>query len=177
MRLILNTKRLVLRQVENADAAALNRVFGDPEVMRFGPGAQTAEWVEAWIRSLVEDVYLTRGYGPWAMVEKRQGAVIGYCGLLHFDDLDGQSEIEVGYRLARPFWGQGYATEAVRGVRDYAFGTLNITRLVALIDPQNAASIRVAEKAGLRYEKGVMLEGYDHPDHLYVISRSPLSSG
>ncbi len=155
----------------------MNRVFGDPNVMRFGPGVQTTEWVRDWIRELVEEVYPTRGYGPWAVVERTQGKVIGYCGLFHFKDLGGQPEIEVGYRLERSHWGLGYATEAVRGVRDYAFSKLDITRLVALIDPQNGASIRVAEKAGMRYEKAVMLEGYTHPDHLYVISRLQLTDG
>ncbi|MBL8156206.1 MAG: GNAT family N-acetyltransferase [Anaerolineae bacterium] len=172
---ILETERLILRQFEKTDAVAMSGVFGDPDVMRFGPGVQMADWVSAWIRVLIEEVYPTRGYGLWAVVEKSQGAFIGYCGLFHFDDLGGQPEIEVGYRLARTYWGLGYATEAVCGVRDYAFSKLGITRLVALIDPQNGASIRVAEKAGMRYEKDVLLEGYDHPDHLYVISRSQLS--
>ena len=62
-------------------------------------------------------------------------------------------------------WGYGYATEAARAVRDYAFSELNLNRLVALIEPVNQRSIRVAEKLGMRYEKDVMLEGYDYPDY------------
>jgi RimJ/RimL family protein N-acetyltransferase len=56
-------------------------------------------------------------------------------------------------------------------IRDYAFGTLNLKRLIALIDPGNAASIRVAEKIGLRYEKDVLLEGYSHPDRVYAMTQ------
>ena len=57
-------------------------------------------------------------------------------------------------------------------MRDHAFSGLNIPRLIAMIDPGNVASIRVAEKAGFRYEKDVMLEGYTHPDHVYLNMRS-----
>lgn len=143
-------------------------VFGDAEVMRFGDGVQTREWVEAWLRTCLEN-YQRRGFGPYAVVEQSTGDVIGYCGLFYFPDMHGQPEIELGYRLRRAAWGQGYATEAARLVRDYAFHTLHIKRLIALIDPDNVPSIRVAEKIGLHYESEVMLEGYDHPDHVYVI--------
>lgn len=147
------------------------RVFGDPEVMRFGDGPQSAEWVSDWLDSCF-DGYEQRGYGPWAVVEKAGGEVIGYCGLFYFPDINGRPEIEIGYRLARGWWGRGCATEAVIAVRDYAFNALGLSRLVALIDPVNVASIRVAEKAGMRYETDVMLEGYDHPDRVYVVHRS-----
>jgi hypothetical protein len=96
--------------------------------------------------------------------------VIGYCGLFYFPDIDGQPEIEIGYRLARSAWGHGYATEAALSVRDFAVTTLGIKRLIAMIDPSNLASIRVAEKLGMRYEKEVMLEGYTHPDHIYAMN-------
>ena len=102
-------------------------------------------------------------------MEKNSRVVIGYCGLFYFPAIAEQPEIEIGYRLARPFWGHGYATEAVAAVRDYGFSVLCLPRLIALIDPQNVASIRVAENAGMRYEREVMLEGYSHPDHVYSI--------
>jgi RimJ/RimL family protein N-acetyltransferase len=79
--------------------------------------------------------------------------------------------VEIGWRLMRSAWGQGYATEAARAVRDYAFNTLGLQRLIAMIDPSNLASIRVAKKIGMCYEKDILLEGYTHPDHLYVIAR------
>ena len=112
--------------------------------------------------------YQTWGFGPYALVEQSSQNVIGYCGLSLFPDLDGQAEVEIGYRLARSAWGQGYATEAAWAVRDYAFTTLGVKRLIAMIDPSNLASIRVAEKIGMKYEKEVMFEGYSHPDHVYA---------
>ena len=71
--------------------------------------------------------------------------------------------------MARSYWGRGYATEAAQAVRDYAFNRLRLPRLIAMIDPQNIASIRVAEKLGMYYEKDVMFEGYTHPDRVYAI--------
>ena len=167
--IVLETARLILRHFHAFDDKALEHVFGDAEVMRFGSGVQSQSWVRDWLRECQEN-YVKLGFGPWAVVSKTQHQVIGYCGLFHFPDIDGQSEIEIGYRLARSVWGQGYATEAVVAVRDYSFNVLCLPRLVALIDPQNVASIRVAKKTGMRYEKDVMLDGYDHPDHLYVIA-------
>ncbi|MCA9865618.1 MAG: GNAT family N-acetyltransferase [Anaerolineales bacterium] len=164
----METERLTLRRFAPADHDPLTRVFGDADVMRFGDGPQTPEWVGGWLRRTLES-YEQRGYGPWAVVEKSGGAVIGYCGLFFFPHVNGRPEVEIGYRLARAWWGRGYATEAVLAARDYAFDTLGLSRLIALIDPANAASIRVARKAGMHYETDVMMPGYTYPDHLYSI--------
>jgi len=145
------------------------RIFGDAEVMRFGDGVRTKAWINTWLRTCLEH-YHSWGFGPYAVVEQRSQDVIGYCGLHFFPDLAGQPEIEIGYRLARSSWGQGYATESASSVRDFALITLGIRRLIAMIDSSNIASIRVAEKIGMRYEKEIMLDGYSHPDHIYVIT-------
>ena len=166
----LTTERLFLRHFHILDGEAMLHVFGDAEVMRFGDGVQTREWVEDWLRTCLERYHQTWGFGPYAVVERSSQAVIGYCGLFYFPDVGGQPEIEIGYRLARSVWGQGYATEAACAVRDFAFNTLGIKRLIAMIDPSNRASVRVAEKIGMQYEKEVMFEGYTHPDHVYVIT-------
>jgi len=170
--IVRETDRLLLRHFHFLDLNAMMRVFGDSEVMRFGPGVQSSEWVRSWLQSCLEDYYLRRGFGPWAVMEKQRRETIGYCGLFYFPDIEGQPEIEIGYRLARSFWGSGYATEAARAVRDYSFDVLGLSRLIALIDPQNKASIRVAEKIGMRYEKDAILAGYTHPDHVYALHRA-----
>lgn len=167
--LVLETERLFLRHFHILDSKPMYSVFGDADVMRFGDGAQTEEWVRSWLRTCLERYYATWGFGPYAVVERRERGVIGYCGLFFFPDVNGQPEIEIGYRLARSSWGQGYATEAASAVRDFAFGTLGIKRLIAMIDPANTASVRIAEKLGMRYEKEVMFKDYTHPDHVYVI--------
>ena len=147
----LKTERLFLRHFHIMDSDAMLRVFGD--------GIQTKEWVDAWLRTCLEHYYQTWGFGPYAVVEWGSMDVIGYCGLFYFPDVNGHPEIEIGYRLARSSWGEGIATEAARAVRDFAFNTLNIKRLIAMIEPANTASIRVAEKIGMHYEKDVMFEG------------------
>lgn len=156
--LIAETERLSLRHFELADAPAMEQIFCDPEVMHFGRGAQTPDWVRNWLRRLFEK-YEALGFGVWAVVERSSGVVIGYCGLSHFPDVGGLPEVEIGYRLARARWGRGYATEAARAVRDYGFHSLQLPRLISIIDPANIASIRVAEKIGLRYEKDVCFSG------------------
>ena len=172
----LTTERLFLRHFHTLDGEAMLRVFGDAEVMRFGDGVQTKEWVEAWLRTCLERYYRTWGFGPYAVVEQHSRDVIGYCGLFYFPEVGGQPEVEIGYRLARAAWGQGYATEAARVVCDFAFRTLGLPRLIAMVDPSNVASIRVAEKLGMQYEKEVMFEGYTHPDHVYVVTRTQIKN-
>lgn len=166
----LKTDRLVLRHFQLADAEAMYHIFCDKEVMRFSSGLQTKEWVHNWLDAKVPYYYQTWGHGPYAVVKQDNHEVIGYCGLFYFPDIDGQPETEVGYRFARSAWGQGYATEAAGAVRDYALHTLNVKRLIALIDPANIGSIHVAEKIGMHREKDIMREGYTHPDHVYVIT-------
>lgn len=143
-------------------------IFGDAEVMRFGDGVQTKAWVHDWLRTCM-DSYQTRGFGPYAVIEEGSGFLAGYCGLFHFPDVNGKPEVEVGYRLMHSVWGKGYATEAARAVRDHAFQSLNLKRLIAIIDPDNAASIRVAEKIGMHYEGDVMFESYTHADRVYAV--------
>ena len=168
---IVETDRLILRHFDIVDGEAMDRVFGDAEVMYYGDGVKTQEWVRQWLRGWLEDYYQKWGFGIWAIVERSGREVIGYCGLSHFPNRCGHDEMEIGYRLARPYWGRGLATEAAQAVRDYGFGTLGLPRLIAMIDPRNVASIRVAEKTGLRYERDVMFEGFTHPDRVYGITR------
>jgi len=168
----LTTERLLLRHFHILDSEPMYRVFGDAEVMRFGDGVQTKKRVENWLHSCLEHYYQTWGFGPYAVIEQSSRDVIGYCGLFFFPDVNGQPEVEIGYRLARSMWGKGYATEAAIAVRGFAFSILGIKRLIAMIDPANLASIRVAEKLGMHYEKEVVFEGYTHPDHVYVINTS-----
>ncbi len=151
-------------------------VFGDPDVMRFGDGVKTEPWIREWLRRCLEH-YQVWGFGLYALVEKTTHHTVGYCGLLYFADIAGRPEVEIGYRLAKRYWHQGYATEAALAVRDYGFNVLGLRRLVAMIDPANLASIGVAEKLGMSYEKDVTFEGYTHPDHLYVMANSTFEKG
>jgi [ribosomal protein S5]-alanine N-acetyltransferase len=166
---VLETERLLLRQFNMSDSEAMFHVFGDAEVMKFGDGIQTKEWIQNWLVTCLEEYYPKWGFGPYAVVKRINQEVVGYCGLFFFPDINGQPEVEIGYRLARANWGCGYATEAALAVRDYAFNSLGLKRLIAMIDPQNTASLRVARKLGMVYKKEIMFEGYSHPDHVYAV--------
>jgi ribosomal-protein-alanine N-acetyltransferase len=170
IKFITQTERLILRPFNILDVKVMCGVLCDPEVMLFSDGVKPPTGVRGWIENCVDN-YPKSDLGIWAVVVKNTNDLIGYCGLIQFPDIDGQPEIEIGFRLLRVCWGQGYATEAAVSVRDYAFDMLLASRLVSLVDPRNIASIRVVEKLGMRYEKDVMLSNYNHPDHLYSIHR------
>jgi len=166
------TERLILRRFDEADASSFAELVGDPRVMRFSmSGPLTAGDAERLLRRFIQG-YEDRGYGLWAVERRGEGRVLGYCGIADHE-IDGRIEHEIAYRLRPPAWGHGYATEAASAVRDLAFGTLRLARVVSIIDPGNGASIRVAEKTGMRYERDVMLKGYAYPDRLYALGRPP----
>ena len=119
-----------------------------------------------------EDYNTNLGAGLWAVENKSTGDVFGYCGLTNFPDIDGQPEIEIGFRLKKRCWGNGYATEAAFVVRDLSFNQYGVFRLVSIVNPKNIASIRVVEKLGMKFEKIVKLTNSPCVDNLYVINKS-----
>jgi RimJ/RimL family protein N-acetyltransferase len=169
---MIETQRLVLRRLILADRAALKVLLGDDEVMSSSDrGPLSGEEVHAWLRNEIHELKKTRVAGKLAIIRRSDSQFIGYCGLTLLPEIDGIADYELGYRLIRSAWGNGYATEAAIAVRDYAFTVLNLTRLVALIEPINKRSIRVAEKLGMKYERDVLLPDYDHPDRLYSMCK------
>ena len=186
---VLETDRLVLRHLEWEDLDALAAIMGDAEVMRYiGNGVpktreQTRRLMEFWITDnqrawdehtlqrlpqLARAIERDAHFSLWATVKRRTNRLIGRCGLLAWD-LEGVKEVEVGYLIARPSWGRGYATEAARAIRDYGFERLGFERLISLIQPGNLASQRVAIKNGMRHERDVKLG--EIPAMLFAIKR------
>ena len=155
---MIETERLVLRELEPADLDALAAVFADPEVMRFiGRGGVLDRDVARRIIEREREHYAERGWGEWATVEHGTGRFIGLCGLILWPDIDGNEELEVAYLLARDAWGVGYGTEAATAIRDV--GVTIRPDPVSVIYPDNIGSIRVATKIGMTYEKDVTFEG------------------
>jgi [ribosomal protein S5]-alanine N-acetyltransferase len=153
----IETERLVIRPLSSADVAALVVLWTDPEVTRYMGGPRDPSRLES---GFAEDLAAAEPprFDLWPTVETASGQVIGHCGLLD-KEVDGAAEIEVVYVLARSAWGKGFATEAAAALCQAAFGRLNLPRLIALIDPRNVASARVAEKIGLRLEKTTVRPG------------------
>lgn len=140
------TERLLLREWRDDDLDAFAEMSGDPEVMRFLGGAQSR--IETWTRMAMHSGHWAlRGYGNWAVERRADGVLVGRAGLWNPEGWPG---LEVGWKFARSAWGHGYATEAARAAIDWAWAELEIPDLISIIEPENLASVRVAEKLGLK---------------------------
>jgi RimJ/RimL family protein N-acetyltransferase len=145
------TERLAFREMTVDDVELMADLLGDPEVMAFYAHPKDRAEALDWIR-WNQRLYRERGFGLWLIELRETGAFVGDCGLTP-QEVDGTTEIEVGYHVRRSLQGRGYATEAAAAARTYARDVLRLDRLVAIIHPANVASQRVAEKIGLALEK------------------------
>lgn len=169
MAMILQTRRLLLRHFVPDDLDPLFSMYSDPEVRRFFPeGTLSREDTQEELEWFLNGHPAHPELGLWATVLRESGRLVGRCGLLPWS-IDGRDEVEVAYLIDRDLWGRGLGTEAAMAVRDYALGQLGLSRLVCLIDGQNLASVRVAVKMGMSFEK----ETQDElgPFHLYSLER------
>lgn len=167
---IAETTRLRLRPFVEADLPALARILADPEVMRFSKSGPWSE--EQTRRFIVERCAASQrdhGYSPWAVIRREDDALLGYCGLIP-QVVEGEAEVEIGYRLSPAAWGHGYATEAACASRDFARDVLGRERLISIIQPENVASARVAEKVGMSPERSARFKGVDVVIWAMVIS-------
>jgi RimJ/RimL family protein N-acetyltransferase len=188
---VLVTERLALRRFTAADAGGLLALDGDPAVMRFlDSRTRTLAEIEAEVLPRFLSYYQRyRDFGFWAADTRRGGEFIGWLGLrpvtpagtaiVHWRDGPADARVaELGYRLRRSAWGQGYATEGARALAGRAFTSLGIEELVATTMAVNTRSRRVLEKAGLRYVRTVHvdwpdpLEGTEHGEVEYRAHRN-----
>jgi ribosomal-protein-alanine N-acetyltransferase len=152
---VIETQRLIFRKLGLGDAEDLFRIYSNPETMKFmGKGAVSVEKVRDHIQRHIENYYDTNGFGLWATILKEQNRLIGRCGLL-FQEIEGRKEPELAYLLDFDYWGKGLATEAARSIIELGFERYKFNRIIAVINPQNMASIRVAEKVGMTYERKI----------------------
>jgi len=168
--MILQTPRLLLRELTPRDADAVAQVLSDPETMRHYPAPYDRAGVEQWIERNRQR-YQNDGVGLWAMELKQTEEVIGDCGIL-LQQVEGERFYEIGYHLRRDQWHQGLATEAAIACRDWAFAHLKTNRLISLIRPENLPSRRVAERNGMTVWKEVNWRGLPHC--VYSIERARL---
>jgi [ribosomal protein S5]-alanine N-acetyltransferase len=180
----IESERLILRRIEEADFEFFARLHADPMVARYLGNGRACSVPET--RALLEtfyETYKSLELGPLAVLRKSDGVLIGRCGLSDMSlevnaasgklqrvwyqrsqvplDINVIFEQELGYTFDRHYWGQGYASEAAARVFEYASSTMRFRRIVSVINPDNTPSIKVAKRCGARRESNVMLMGQE----------------
>lgn len=156
----LRTERLLLRPWRDADREPFAAMNADPRVMEHFPRPLTREESDALAARILRG-FEADGFGVWAVEAPGEANFIGFTGLarprfeMHFTPC-----VEVGWRLAAPYWGRGFATEGARAALRFAFQTLKLPEVVAMVVPANRRSIRVMEKLGMHRDPG---DDFDHP--------------
>lgn len=164
----LETPRLRLRQWRAADLEPFAQMNRDPAVMEYFPALCSREQSDD-IVSRTERLFRERGFGLWALELREPGVFAGFVGLsvprfeAHFTPC-----VEIGWRLGREHWGQGYATEAARTALDFGFGACGLAEIVAMAVAANSRSRRVMERLGMRRD------GADDFDHPHLAEGHPL---
>jgi RimJ/RimL family protein N-acetyltransferase len=163
------TERLILRDYRPEDLPIYIELSTDPEVMRYLGGPRSAEHCKKELEAISQE-YADTGRGMLAVERREDSAFLGICGLSveqwYPDDL------QIGWRLFRPYWGQGYAGEAARVWRDHAFG-LGASRLISISDVPNSRSHKLMQRLGMSFDHTATLsddrETFDA--HIYVLTR------
>jgi ribosomal-protein-alanine N-acetyltransferase len=153
----LHGSRLTLRPFLTDDASPLHGIYQMEDVLKFFPGPinPPLESVERFV-SRQDTHWQAYGFGNWAISPNGKKEIIGWAGLQYLPELD---ETEVGYLFARPYWGQGFATEAASLSIQFGFEEIGLTQLIALVHPENHASIAVLKKCGFGYKDTIPLWG------------------
>ena len=163
------TPRLAFREMTPDDLDSMAALLGDAEVMRYYPHPKSRDEALAWI-TWNQGLYYEHGFGLWLLTLRGTGEFVGDCGLTP-QQVDGVTEQEVGYHVRTALQGRGLATEAAAACCDYARDVLGVDRLIAIVDPQNRPSQRVAEKLGLVVERDSDNDGrWRSPRRIYAAS-------
>lgn len=153
MKVVIETERLILREVEKSDAEFLYSLYSDPEFMRYiAKPVDSVEKVRESIDRIHNNLYAKHGLGIWLVVHKESGESVGYSGYL-IQEIDGSTEFEIAYGFARKFHGQGLATEAARAVKDWGVREKGLTRIISIVHVDNSRSANVALRNDMSLEK------------------------
>lgn len=164
--MILETPRLILREMTQEDFGDLAEMLQDPKVMYAYEHDFTDADVQEWL-DRQRNRYKEYGFGLWAMVLKQTGKMIGQAGLT-MQPYRGREVLEIGYLLKQKYWHHGYAREAAAGCKEYAFEKLQKSKVHSIIKIDNIPSIRVAESIGMTKEDEFVTQYY-HGDMLHAL--------
>jgi RimJ/RimL family protein N-acetyltransferase len=170
--MILETQRLVLREMTQEDFPALAKILMDEDVMYAYEGAFTEEEVQVWLDRQIAR-YKEYGFGLWAVVLKETGVMIGQCGVT-MQDYNGGQIMEVGYLFQKEYWHHGYASEAAIACKEYAFEKLGANKIYSIIRDNNVASQNVAKRNGMTCVAEFIkhYRGIDMPHVLYEAKKA-----
>ncbi|MBP8018397.1 MAG: GNAT family N-acetyltransferase [Hylemonella sp.] len=170
--LICETERLRASQFTLDDAGFILRLLNEPSFIRniADKHVRTLDDARTYLRNGPLASYGKNGFGLWRLALQDTGEIIGICGLIR---REGRPDVDIGYALLPAACGHGFAAEAVRGVLDHGARHVGLRRIVAVVNPDNAASIRVLDKAGFRFESMVVLPGETTPIRQYGRALTP----
>jgi RimJ/RimL family protein N-acetyltransferase len=177
MKVFIETPRLLMREILPTDVDGLFELDNDPEVHRYlgNNPIQTKEQAAQMIE-FIRQQYIDNGIGRWALIDKQTNNFLGWAGLKLITEQTNNhiNYLDVGYRLIKKYWGQGFATEAARASLIYAFNELQAPAVYAITDSNNAASHHVLLKAGLHFIEPFEYHGFTH--NWYKIEREAFNS-
>jgi [ribosomal protein S5]-alanine N-acetyltransferase len=169
MEIILQTPRLLLRRMTEADAPLIYALNSSPDVLKYLHEPELKDEADARrvIRDIIMPQYSLYNLGRWAILLKETNAFIGWCGLKYRPELE---ETDLGYRLMRQYWGHGYAAEAAKYCLAYGLDILNVETITGRAHIDNSASLAILEKIGMQYVKDETVD--DCPVKTYTISKA-----
>lgn len=147
----LHTERLHLRKMKVSDSSSLFKIWSDPDVTKFmNVSCFTDENQAKEMIYILDDLSQDSKAIRFSIINKESNEIIGSCGYNSFDFEN--EKVEIGYDIAKSFWGRGYASEAICSLLDHAFFTLKLNRIEAKVDPENVNSIKLLQKLNFTFE-------------------------
>lgn len=162
----LETERLYLREMNQSDYLSLSKILQDDEVMYAYDGAFSDEETQNWLNKQFKR-YEKYGFGLWAVILKETDEMIGQCGLT-MQECEDDEILEIGYLFQKSFWHKGYASEAAKACKDYAFNVLKCDEVFSIIRDTNTASQNVAVRNGMSVVK-TFIKHYRGKDMLHLL--------
>ena len=170
----IETERLIIRPFTLADIEPSYVMNLDEEVSKYtgDGGVASKSEIERRIKENVLGDYKRHGFGRLAVELKENGEFIGFAGLKYLEDL---KEVDLGYRFLSDYWGKGYATESSKACLEFGFTNLGLEKIIAMVFPDNAASVHVLDKLNFKFEKDIIEDG--EKVDVYALKRENYKKG
>ncbi|MEP6633965.1 MAG: GNAT family N-acetyltransferase [Luteimonas sp.] len=166
---VLSTSRLDLRRLTSADAPFIFGLVNEPSWLRHigDKGVRDLDGARRYIADGPMKMYAERGFGLYLVVRKEDGAPLGLCGLIKRDALE---DVDIGFAFSPAYWGRGYAREAAQATLEHAHDAFGLSRLAAIVSPDNVDSIKLLEAIGFGFEDRLRMPGEKRDVFLYIRS-------